>query len=84
MHSRQLQEHLADMRTVPLPLSRDEAVRRAVLLRRKHYSFGHIAKVMADYHGVHQGDSWWRKACLKAGAPLLYPERRIRERRSGR
>lgn len=76
--SERLQVHLAQMRAVPLPLAGKDALDRAILLRRKHYTYGAIAKVMGDYHGVWQSSSWWRKACLRAGGPHLYPGREAR------
>lgn len=68
-----LQNHLQGMRTAPLPLTHGQSVQHAIKLRRRHYTYPAIAKVMGDYHGAHHSASWWRKQCIKHGGPVFYP-----------
>lgn len=70
----QLQDHLAAMKVAPIPLHREAAIERALLLRRKHYTYGAIAKVMGDYHGVWYAEGYWRNLLLRRGAQVTSPQ----------
>lgn len=53
----------------PLPLSYDNAVRRALELRATtSLSYNGIAAVMRQYHGVNRSVTWWKGELRAHGA----------------
>lgn len=77
MSSEQLQEHLNQMRAgrAPIPLTRDAGVERAMQLRKKGWTYGTIANVMGEYHGLYYCQEWWHELCRRKGAPPKFPGR---------
>lgn len=62
----------------PLPLNRDVALRQALRLRTEGMlTYGQVAWVMSNYHGVHLSRETWRTHLRQNGAPPK-TERRVR------
>ena len=65
-----------------LPLSRGEGEAQAYRLRTKHgMPYTSIARIMGEYHGIWKGESQWRAACRRKGAPVVRPNNRTPQQR---
>lgn len=56
--------------TAPLPLGYHRAIQQAVEIRREHpfISYNAIGVFFERYHGISQGEDWWRRHMIAAGA----------------